>query len=968
MEIGVLGPLRVTDDDGVCVPLVSGRHRLLLGLLVAAGRRGLSVDELVESIWGEDLPDHPRSALHSQVSRLRHRLGPAGECIASTASGYRLEPPGEAVDAARFERLVETAREVGDSPGDTLELLDRALQQWHGPAYADLEDSRVIAPEATRLEELRATAAEWRADVLLDLDRPAEVVAAMVPLAGCHPFRERPVALLMRALAREGRAADALAEFRRFAALLGDELGLAPSPALRALQTRILRAEPATPVPVIGRPGNSFVGRAAEVERITGAFRRGRLVTLTGPGGVGKTRLACHVASRSSGSYPDGVELCELSGVSAPDGVAAAVAAVLRVEVRPGRSLSDGLVEALRTRRMLVVLDNCEQVRPAVARLVAEILRRAPGVQVLATSRERLGVEGEQRVSVEPLPVPAGDYLAAPAARLFVDRVTDVCPDLVLDADAGTAVAALCRHLDGLPLAIELAAAQAVWRSLPEIRDAVAGRLAVLADGRREVGRHRSLEAVFGWSYDLLAADERETFARLSVFAGGFTHAAAASVTDATDAQLAALVERSLVTARTSGGISRYRLLEPVRQYAAARLERSGRLGVLRARHAAWAAELAEAAGSGLCGPEEVNWRETLVLELDNLRVAHRWCVDAAPDLAVRSAGALYRYLWGGGPAEMYEWAGQALARLPDTTCDDAAAPGFAAAHASAALGTWHRGDLAGARRLAERGLAGRDPLAGRYAWEVIGDVDTFLGRFDDAAAGFTRAVDLARVAGDVHHQAVTLLDRALSLAYAGRGSEALADCASAGPLVAEAANPSLSAWSDYVNGEIRLEHLPAEALPFLRRGLATARRIGNRLIIGVAGLSAVSCEGRTGEPAAALSQYAELIEHWRRHGARNMQWATLRNLVVLLARMGRDDEAARLYGAMVASSSAPPPAGADATRLADALAAVRSRLGEPVLAARCAEGAALTDDEALVEALACCRGLPGVVPSGGLD
>jgi ATP/maltotriose-dependent transcriptional regulator MalT len=258
------------------------------------------------------------------------------------------------------------------------------------------------------------------------------------------------------------------------------------------------------------------------------------------------------------------------------------------------------------------------------------------------------------------------------------------------------------------------------------------------------------------------------------------------------------------------------------------------------------------------------------------------------------------------------------------------------------------------------------DPAGARLAWEVLGDVECFRGRFDDSVAAFGRAIELARTAGDRFDEAVALHDRALGLAYAGRVADALADCAAAAPLVEAVANPSLCAWHDYADGEVRLETAPAEALPLLRRGLADARRAGNRLLVGVAGLSAVSCEARVGNPAAALLQYAEVIDHWCRHGARNMQWATVRTLIELLARIGRDDDAARLYGAMTASASAPPLAGADATRIADTLVTLRRRLGGARFGQLRAEGAGLSDDEALAHAHACCRSVAPRRPPAG--
>ncbi|MGH6997298.1 MAG: ATP-binding protein, partial [Phenylobacterium sp.] len=373
------------------------------------------------------------------------------------------------------------------------------------------------------------------------------------------------------------------------------------------------------------------------------------------------------------------------------------------------------------------------------------------------------------------------------------------------------------RRLDGLPLAIELAAAQAVAASPSEILAAVNDRLGGLADPRRTVERHRSLDAVFGWSYGMLDQAEREAFERLAVFAGGWTTAAAFDVADAKPADLAALVERSLVTPQFGGDV-RFSMLEPVRQFAEARLAERCEIDQARGRYAAWAVEFAEAADAGLRGPDEADWRAGLDTELDNLRATHRWCLDHDPELSIRLAGSLYRYTWSGAPSEVSTWAAQAVSRFPDFSH-----PRLPAAYAVAALGWCFRGDLGAARALAEAALAKatEDPVSARFAWEALGDIETWLGNFDRAVPFYDRAIELARLAGDDHQAAISLFDRALCPAYSGRGDEAIAACDANAPLVGTVRNPSLEAWSDYVNGEVRLDRAPVAALPYLRRSVA---------------------------------------------------------------------------------------------------------------------------------------------------
>lgn len=950
MELGVLGPLVVVGDDGEPVPLRSVRQRLLLSMLIAAGGRTVQRDVLAEALWGEELPDDPVGALQSQVSRLRSQVG--ADWIETEGAGYRLACPPDRVDAHRFERFLDAARKLDDQPAVALAWLNRALDLWRGRAFQDDADHSIIAAEATRMEQLRTEAVEARAESLLNLGHADEAVTALQTHTRDQAFRERPLALLMRALAADGRHAEALGEFERFRRVLDDELGLEPSPELRAVEAAVLRHEESSQslVPAIGVPGNSFVGRDAEVGKTIRLLERSRLVTLTGPGGIGKTRVALHVAADVTGSYPDGVYLCELARVQDAGAVEAAIASTLHVEERVDRSLVERVLEFLQTKRALIVIDNCEHVLAPASKLIAAILLRTPHVAILATSRERLGVEGEQLVTLGPLSTPAWDDPEAPSVVLFMDRARSVRPDLELSEADLRVVCELCLRLDGLPLAIELAAAQSVSMSPSEILAAITNRMTSLSDRHRTVSRHRSLDAVFGWSYELLISSERSVFEELAVFAGGWTSESAAAVVGATADVLSTLVEHSLVTPRRSGRRTRFFMLEPVRQYAEARLEERGTAKEARARHAAWAVGFAEAADSGLRGPDQHDWHVALEAEHANLRVAHAWCLTNDADASIRLAGSLYQYIRCGAVSEIFAWAQEAVSRFPETSH-----PRLADACAAAAIGSSLRGDLAGARRWAETGIAQAErEHAARLCWLALGDAENFSGNFKRAVSCYDRAIDLARGAGDDFCMAFVLCDRAMSTAYSGDHEQAIHSCEAVAPLVAALDNPTLTAHWNYTNGEVRLDHAPLEALPYLRRSVAEARRVGDRLCAGLAGLSAVSCEARVGDQTKALTQYRDLIDHWHRAGAWNMQWATLRTLIELLARLGRDTEATVLYGAMLSSTTAPPVAGADAGRIASAVQALRLRLGDERFEALRTEGAALSDNEAVAVGLSC--------------
>ena len=586
---------------------------------------------------------------------------------------------------------------------------------------------------------------------------------------------------------------------------------------------------------------------------------------------------------------------------------------------------------------------------------MSALLAHTAHLAVLATSRRRLGVDGERRLPLEPLPTPADADPASPAVALFTDRAAAVRPDTALHGAALEAVCELCRRLDGLPLAIELAAARSISRSPGELLTEMTDHLDRLADRGRVVDRHRSIDAVVGWSYDLLDSATRAQFAHLAVFAGSWSAAAAAAVAgadvDEVVEQLSLLVEHSLVTARDLDGQTRFSMLEPIHQHAHARLREHGLLDDVRARHAAWAVSWVEAAEVGLRGPDEIRWRTLFDEEFANLRRAQQWCLEHDPDGALRLAAALYWPAYWSAPSEVFSWVDQSVEAHGGVPH-----PRRAGAFATAALGAWRKGDLDRARTLAEHGTelthAG-DPAVSRLAWQALGDVEVLTGRFDRALATYDQAITLSRRAGDDYQAAADLLNRALALGYAGREDAATQDVADAARLLPKLGNPTSEAFCLFVSGEILVESAPSEAVPNLRRSLELARLAGNRFITGIAGLSALSCAARLGNPASVLSDYTELIDHWHRAGAWTQLWITIRTLIEALTRLGHDAAATVLDGALTASRSASPVAGTDAARLAEALATLRTRLGPQQFARLHAQGASLDDEEAVARALA---------------
>jgi predicted ATPase/DNA-binding winged helix-turn-helix (wHTH) protein len=666
VQLAILGRLEVHRDDGAAVPVGGQRLRALLTALAAEPGRVVGGDRLIGLLWGEAAPANAGNALQALVYRLRGAIG--RDAIEADPAGYRLVVEPDGVDAQRFARLAVEAR--GAAPSIARVLLKEALALWRGPALADLDDP----PGAARLEESRVLAVEdYAAACLADADA-AEALAATGRETDAHPLRERLAALHIGALHALGRQSDALRRFEAVRRALAEELGVDPSPELSALHLELLRGR-------APRRGNlpaqltSFVGRDAELSTVAGLVAQRRLVTLVGPGGAGKTRLAVETAARRA--EPD-AWLVELAPVGDPAEVSRTALAVLDVRDRVFSAAAMAspdptgqLVEALADRRLLLVFDNCEHVVGAVAGLVAAVLAGCPQVRVLATSREPLGVPGETLFPVPPLELPAEQDRAADArrtaaVRLFTDRGAAVAPGFALSDDDVGVVGQICRRLDGIPLAIELAAARLRLLRPGQIADRIDDRFRLLTAGPRTVlPRHQTLRAVVDWSWELLDEPERALAARMSVFAGGGALESIQAVcrVDTLD-PIAALVDKSLV--EVAGG--RYRMLETIRAYAGERLGERGEAEDLRRAHAAHFLALGEEAVPGLRRAGQLEWGDRLRAEHDNLAAALRYLIDArdAPG-ALRLSAALCGYWWPFGfRSEAVGWCTQVLALVPD--------------------------------------------------------------------------------------------------------------------------------------------------------------------------------------------------------------------------------------------------------------------------------------------------------------
>ncbi|XVS67160.1 BTAD domain-containing putative transcriptional regulator [Actinosynnema sp. CA-299493] len=630
MRFGVLGPLSAWTSDARPVRVPEVKVRALLAQLAIDAGRVVPADRLIDRLWGDRLPANPAGALQTRASQLRAALDDAEpgarRLVVSRPPGYLLDVAPDAVDAGRFEALLAEAA-TGD-PRVRVELLDEALALWRGPVLADFADEAFAREAAARLDELRLTAWEQRAEARLEFGEPGVLADELGELVARHPLRERLRAAHLRALYRAGRQGEALVGYRDLRARLVAELGVEPGPVLAALHRAILDQDPSLggavePPTNLPHPLGDLVGRDADVDEVRALLAADRLVTLTGPGGVGKTRLALAVARDLLAGFPDGTWLVELATLPAgapPDEVAALVAASVGVRDGVATDLVGTLAEAVRAKRMLLLLDNCEHVAPAVAELAAGLLRAAPGLRVLATSQRPLDVAGEL---LWPVPTLAGPS----AVELFVARAAARAPGFALDPANADAVAAICRRLDGIPLALELAATRVRAWGVHEVLARLDDRFRVLTAGHSGApARQRTLRAVLDWSWELLTEAERTVLRRLSAHVDGWTLSAAEAVAGDDDLDvpdlLARLVDRSLVTATLGDDPPRYRLLESVAEYSAARLREAGEAAAVERRHRDHYARLAATADPLLRGPEQRRWLRLLDAETANLRAA----------------------------------------------------------------------------------------------------------------------------------------------------------------------------------------------------------------------------------------------------------------------------------------------------------------------------------------------------------
>jgi predicted ATPase/DNA-binding SARP family transcriptional activator len=659
VRVKLLGPVRVDDEDGTPMEVGGPRLRMLVAILGLHAGRPVSVDALVDGLWGAEPPADAANALQSLVSRLRRALGdPAA--VESVNGGYRIAVDPEHVDATRFEQLVAQGRRDlrASRHPEAATVLSQALGLWRGAPLADVSDAPFAPAPAARLEDLRAGAVEDRFEAELALGRHTEILPDLETAGEEHPLRERLAALRMRALYAAGRQSEALAVYERVRATLSDELGVDPSAEIQQAHLAVLRgetteqtvlAESVLPVQL-----TSFVGREHELARVAAALSAARLVTLVGPGGAGKTRLAAEAGLRDPAHERGRVWFVGLAAVrDSGDVVEAVLSALGAPDIQlldpahaPTIRSVDRIVELVNGGAALLVLDNCEHVVHAAAELAHELLARVPGLRVLTTSREPLAITGEVLCQVGPLQ-------GAEAERLFTERAVAVRPDFTLDENTRDQVAEICRRLDGMPLALELAAARLRSMNVQQIARRLDDRFRLLTSGSRTaLPRQRTLRAVVEWSWDLLEKPERVLARRLSVFPAGATVSAGEAI--CADELIAAedvlyvlgsLVEKSIVEAAAGEGEPRYRMLETIRAYAGEQLDEAGERATLERRFAAYFVALGQEQEPLIRTGSQLAAIGVLEAEYGNLVTALRRAIDNGDsETAYRLVAALIWY------------------------------------------------------------------------------------------------------------------------------------------------------------------------------------------------------------------------------------------------------------------------------------------------------------------------------------
>lgn len=913
MDVRVLGPIEVSIDGHDATP-TSPNQLTILAVLAAQPGLHVRTDTLVDALWGQTPPATAERTLRSYVSRLRAAIGHA---IRATGGGFQLDTNDIRLDSAEFEQLVGSA--VLLAPVAAVDSLRSAVALWRGDAFGDLAEVDAVAARARALDRMRVVARRQLADALL---RTGDCVSATLEAETLlieQPLDESTWETLIRALRASGRTADALTAYRR----AYDELatvGLEPSDRLRRAQQDVYD-EPAPAAQATPPHSEPLVGRDTDLTALADAVDRHTLVTIVGPGGVGKTALAREVARRRAAAHTGGARVVELAAVTDASAVPDALVTALGLTSDGSPPLQ--LLRRARFMDLVVLLDNCEHVLDAVCEVLDAVLGPEPStLRVIATSRELLGMPAENAWPLEPLDHSRAD---SAAQRFFRRRADAARPGAVSDADAET-VSGIVRRLDGLPLAIELAAAQVATLGIADVGEQLEG-----LSRRGGEPRHRTLRAAIEWSERLLSAEARDALAQWTVFVGAVGLGDAQAVLGVPRTVINELARCSLLSIEIYSGRTYYRMLQTVRSVVGPASENFER------NHVAYFTAAAELAATELETPREPAAHQRITELIDEFRIAHSRARLLDVEAAVRMSMALHRFGVSRLQTELLGWAAK-LTPLVQSRPDLRAAVDSTLAY-RAVIGE----QLDSARQRANSALAdAADDQTRCRALEALGDTCLFLGELEEGGRWWTELAETGHRAGDTYYALIGLVGGTMSLAYGGDRAAArhrLAD------IDAQFAGAALStthrSWLAYLHGEVLLDDDPDTAIAAFTRAIELADAADSVYVGGVARVSAITLQSRHAPASVTLPLYADIIERYVEAASWSHLLTTMRNLVPTLTERGADAAAAEVLGAVTRTDQT-RTYGEESERLKSAEALLTDRLGSTEFARLRAAGGAL--------------------------
>ncbi len=960
VRVGVLGPLVVAGADAP----VARQQRLLLLALAAAAPRGQNADRLIEGLWADDAPLDATKALQVLVTRLRKGLEQSGIGIVLEPDGYRLDMEAAEIDAVQFRRLRDEEQAIAATDlVSRRDHLEQALGLLRGEPFADMGDELLLSEAATEISLIRDDIMARLHEVRLSSGEAGGLLPELMSWAQAHPIDETAWCRLALGLDQAGRRPEALRALHRYRQVLRETAGLEPTSALADLESVLISTE-STGVrdPQTGNlpvPTRSVLGRSDDLDGLAEKLGSNGIVTVVGPGGIGKTTLAIEVARATQGRYGDGVWMCELGDIEAGQGVIDVVADTLGVNQHRGKTRLESLLAAFADAKALVIVDNCEHVLSSAATLVAAFRQRCPGVTVLATSRQPLDLTAEVVMLVEPLgvSVAGGPDSTSPAFQLFAERARENGAVLRLDDRATEAVLKICRQLDGLPLAIELAAARCRSMSLSELSERLDQRFQLLRSTTADRHhRQQTLWNAIDWSYQLLTSDEQRRFAQFSVFLGGFTVAGAAKVAGEDEAiveeALWSLADRSLVTVALDGDLTRYEVLESLRQFGHQQLLRLEGSENARDAHLRYFVDFAEKANAYMRGPHEGQHVQQINIELANLRAAHQHAIAASDnDSAERLVASLHDYAEWRQFFELGSWA-QSTLTLPSPASDGGPSARttsrhLPAVHAIAGWGCCISGAFEEAQAHAALGLAAEASGGDACGWlhDVLAHAAFFQGNTDEGLRHGETEIARARSYDDPYRLSYVLADNSIHACLDGHAELALDRAEESLRLAMTTENPSLLSMADMAHGFARRDVDPLLAIDFLRRAATLAEGVESTWTSSIARGELAVLLALHGAATEAIELVGDLFQGFRRAGDDARARGALRMAIPALYRVLDEDRWHELV-TLDAGTADRPRIKEDFIDLA--IEAGAAKISEPEIRARAAELGSTLDDRAL--------------------